>query len=78
VGSTAALYFEGVQLGQNIAALVGSTAASFLEGVQFGPNIVAASYLEGVQFGPNTAALVGALLFHIWKGCSLDQTLWLY
>jgi len=73
-----------VQLGQNIAALVGSTAASFLEGVQFGPNTVAcvgstaASYLEGVQFGPNTVALVGAVLLHIWKGCSLDQTLWLH
>ena len=55
MGSTA-LYFEGVQLGQNIAALVGSTAATYLEGVQYGPNTVAffgstaASYLEGVQF----------------------------
>jgi hypothetical protein len=56
------LYFEGVQLGQNIAALMGSSAALFL---------------EGVPFGPNTVTLVGAMLFCIWKGCSLDQTLWL-
>jgi hypothetical protein len=41
VGSTAALYIEGVQLGQNIAALVGSTAPLCWEGVQFGPNTVA-------------------------------------
>ena len=54
------MYFEWVQLGQNIAALVGSSAAS---------------YLEGVQFGPNTVALVGALLLRIWEECSLDQTL---
>jgi hypothetical protein len=64
--------------------LVGSTAALFLERVPFGPNTVVlvgstvALFLERVPFGPNTVVLVGALLLRIWKGCSLDQKLWLY
>jgi hypothetical protein len=82
-GSSVALYLKWCSLDQTLwlywehCCFILGRGAVWTECCGFSGS-TAASYLEGLQFGPNAVALLGALLLYIRKGCSLDQTLWLY